>query len=342
MIMVSKEVVLVTGGTGFIGSHTVIKLIEIGFSVLILDNLSNSKAIAIDRIHAITGVKPKLIIGSILDKECLRSIFKNNKVEFVLHFAGLKAVFKSETDPISYYVNNVAGSLILLQEMARASVKKLVFSSSATVYSDLEQVKYTEQTSLSPNNVYGKSKLIVEDCLRDLKTKDDGWRIAILRYFNPVGAHISGLIGEDPLGQPDNLIPYISQVAIGKLKKVKVFGGDYPTPDGTCFRDYIHVDDLARGHIAAMNYLSSNSEMLTLNLGTGRPHSVLEMIYAFEKNSGKRIPYRVVERRQGDLPVYFADAEMAEKILGWKAEHGIDRMCLDVWRWISFRLSDHL
>lgn len=335
MIPESRNQVLVTGGSGYIGSHTVVKLIEAGFQVVILDNLCNSKAEVVDRIEKITGVRPALVVGDIRDRVCLRSVFADYPIEAVIHFAGLKAVGESQSEPLRYYDNNVAGSLVLLEEMARAGVKSLVFSSSATVYGDPGLVQYTEQTPVAPVNVYGRTKLMVEDVLRDLKASDVLWRIALLRYFNPVGAHASGLIGEDPSGVPNNLMPYIAQVAVGKRPKLQVFGGDYPTEDGTGKRDYIHVDDLAAGHLAALNQLSKSPELLTVNLGTGRPFSVLEMIRAFEKASGAPVPYEVVERRAGDLPEYYADPSLAEQLLGWKAELGIDRMCEDTWRWQS-------
>ncbi|BBU69655.1 UDP-glucose 4-epimerase GalE [Fluviibacter phosphoraccumulans] len=329
------KTILVTGGAGYIGSHTVVQLIEAGFQVVILDNLCNSKAEVVNRIEKITGVRPTLAVGDIRDRVCLRSVFADYPIEAVIHFAGLKAVGESQSEPLRYYDNNVSGSLVLLEEMARAGVKTLVFSSSATVYGDPGLVQYTEQTPVAPVNVYGRTKLMVEDVLRDLKASDASWRIALLRYFNPVGAHVSGLIGEDPSGVPNNLMPYIAQVAVGKRPQLQVFGGDYPTEDGTGKRDYIHVDDLAAGHLAALNQLSKSPELLTVNLGTGRPYSVLEMIRAFEKASGAPVPYEIVERRAGDLPEYYADPSLAEQLMGWKAELGIDRMCEDTWRWQS-------
>lgn len=327
--------VLVTGGAGYIGSHTVIQLIEAGFKVVILDNLCNSKAEVVERIGKITGIRPAMVVGDIRDRGCLRAVFGDYPIDAVIHFAGLKAVGESQREPLPYYDNNVCGSVVLLEEMARAGVKSLVFSSSATVYGDPGLVQYTEQTPVAPVNVYGRTKLMVEDVLRDLKASDASWRIALLRYFNPVGAHASGLIGEDPSGVPNNLMPYIAQVAVGKRPQLQVFGGDYPTEDGTGKRDYIHVDDLAAGHLAALNYLSHSTELLTVNLGTGRPYSVLEMIRAFEKASGAPVPYEIVERRAGDLPEYYADPSLAEQLLGWNAELGIDRMSEDTWRWQS-------
>lgn len=338
----SGNVVLVTGGTGYIGSHTVVKLLESGSKVLILDNLSNSKRHVVRQLESITSIRPDFVLGDVSDQQCLRSIFNNHNIQSVIHFAGLKAVGESQSNPLRYYDNNVNGSVVLLEEMARAGVKNLVFSSSATVYGDPGLVQYTEGTPVAPVNVYGRTKLMVEDILRDLKASDVSWRIALLRYFNPVGAHVSGMIGEDPSGIPNNLMPFIAQVAVGKRPKLQVFGGDYPTPDGTGKRDYIHVEDLASGHLAALNYLSKTPELLTVNLGTGRPYSVLEMIRAFEKASGQPIPYEIVDRRPGDLPEYYADPSLAEKLLGWKAEFDIDRMCEDVWRWQSMNPSGYV
>lgn len=336
------KTILITGGAGYIGSHTVVKLIESCCKVVIFDNLSNSNRQVARKIEAITGVRPELIVGDVRDRECLRNFFKSYKINSVIHFAGLKAVGESQSDPLRYYDNNVNGSLVLFEEMAKAGVKNLVFSSSATVYGDPGLVQYTERTPVAPVNVYGRTKLMVEDILRDLKASDASWRIALLRYFNPVGAHVSGMIGEDPSGIPNNLMPFISQVAVGKRQKLQVFGGDYPTPDGTGKRDFIHVEDLAAGHLAALNYLSKSPELLTVNLGTGRPYSVLEMIRAFEKASGQPIPYQIVDRRPGDLPEYYADPTLAEKLLGWKAEFDIDRMCEDVWRWQSMNPAGYV
>ena len=341
-MILNNSFVLVAGGAGYIGSHTVVKLLEAGYKVVVLDNLSNSKRQVIRQIETITGLRPEFVVGDIRDRQCLRSVFNNHKIQSVIHFAGLKAVGESQSEPLKYFDNNVAGSLVLFEEMARADVKSLVFSSSATVYGDPGLVQYTEQTPVAPVNVYGRTKLMVEDVLRDLKASDASWRIALLRYFNPVGAHVSGLMGEDPSGVPNNLMPYIAQVAVGKRPKLQVFGGDYPTPDGTGKRDYIHVDDLAAGHLAALNYLSRSPELLTVNLGTGRPYSVLEMIQAFEKASGQPLPYEIVDRRPGDLPEYYADPSLAEQVLGWKAELGIDRMCQDTWRWQSMNPAGYV
>lgn len=327
--------ILVTGGTGYIGSHTVVQLLEAGNKVVILDKLCNSKREVVNRIEQITGKRPDLVVGDIRDRATLRSLFANQAIDAVIHFAGLKAVGESVAEPLKYYDNNVSGSVVLFEEMARANVKTLVFSSSATVYGDPGVVQYTEDLPLTPVNVYGRTKLMVEDMLRDLKHADPAWRIALLRYFNPVGAHESGMIGEDPSGIPNNLMPFVAQVAVGKREKLAVFGCDYPTPDGTGKRDYIHVDDLAAGHLAALNVLNQSPETLTVNLGTGRPYSVLEMISAFAAASGKPVPYEIAPRRAGDLPEYYAEPSLAKQLLGWEAEHDIDRMCADTWRWQS-------
>lgn len=292
----NQQNILVTGGAGYIGSHTVVQLLEAGNRVVILDNFCNSKREVVNRIEQIAGKRPDLVAGDIRDRATLRSLFSNYKIDAVIHFAGLKAVGESEAEPLKYYDNNVSGSVVLFEEMVRANVKTLVFSSSATVYGDPGVVKYTEDLPLKPVNVYGRTKLVVEDVLRDLKCADATWRIALLRYFNPVGAHESGLIGEDPCGTPNNLMPFIAQVAVGKRKKLQVFGNDYPTPDGTGRRDYIHVDDLASGHLKALKALNQSPETLTLNLGTGMPYSVLEMVNAFSAASGKPVPYDLVPR----------------------------------------------
>ena len=326
--------ILVTGGAGYIGTHTVVQLLEAGFSVVIFDNLSNSCHTVLDRIVKLTGKHPEFIEGDIRDRGALRNTFKNHSISAVIHFAGLKAVGESEAQPLKYYDNNVSGSVVLFEEMARAGIKTVVFSSSATVYGDPGYAQYREDTPLAPVNVYGRTKLMVEDILRDIKKAQPSWRIALLRYFNPVGAHASGMIGEDPSGVPNNLMPFIAQVALGKREKLSVFGGDYPTPDGTGRRDYIHVEDLAAGHLAALTLLSHRTEsFITVNLGTGRPYSVLEMVRSFEKASGKRVPFEIVDRRVGDLAEYYADPKLAKKILGWEARLGIDRMCEDTWRW---------
>ena len=331
--------ILVTGGAGYIGSHTVVQLLARGEDVVILDNLSNSKADVVDRIGRIVGRLPKLILGDIRDPSILSTIFREHDISAVFHFAGLKSVSESESYPLRYYDNNVHGSIILLEGMRKANVKQIIFSSSATVYGLNGSRKYSEASPLNPINVYGRSKLAVENILADLKESDPSWRIAILRYFNPVGAHASGLIGEEPLGIPNNLMPFILQVASALRDRLYVFGADYDTPDGTGQRDYIHVDDLASGHLAALDKLSSSPETLVLNLGTGKPSSVLEVVAAFERQSGKRVTVEIAPRRAGDLDCYFADPGMAKTLLGWQPRHDIDRMCLDSWRWQQNQLS---
>ena len=329
------QTILVTGGAGYIGSHTVVQLLGAGAKVVILDSLCNSKQEVVNRIERIAGRSPELIVGDVRDRSVLRGLFSSFGISSVIHFAGLKAVGESEAEPLKYYDNNVVGSVVLFEEMARANIKTLVFSSSATVYGDPGIVQYTEDLPLKPVNVYGRTKLMVEDILRDLKHADPTWRIAILRYFNPVGAHESGLIGEDPTGIPNNLMPFIAQVAVGKREKLQIFGNDYPTPDGTGKRDYIHVDDLAVGHLSALNVLNQSPETLTVNLGTGRSYSVLEMINAFSEASGKPVPYEIAPRRAGDLPEYYAEPSLAKAQLGWRAKHDLHRMGADTWRWQS-------
>jgi len=326
--------VLVTGGAGYIGSHTVVQLLEAGLDVLVLDNLSNSNRNVIDRIAYLTNKSLDFVEGDVRDRNILQKIFSQHSISAVIHFAGLKAVGESEANPLKYYDNNVTGSLVLLEEMARAGVKTLVFSSSATVYGDPGYSQYREDTPPAPINVYGRTKLMTEDILRDVIKAHPAWRVALLRYFNPVGAHPSGMLGEDPNGIPNNLMPFIAQVAVGKRQKLSVFGGDYPTPDGTGLRDYIHVQDLAAGHLAALRSLTElEGNLLTVNLGTGRPFSVLEMVQAFEKASGKIIPFEIVARRAGDLAEYYADPTFAHRTIGWQAQLGIDAMCADTWRW---------
>lgn len=332
----AKKTVLVTGGTGYIGSHASVKLLEAGADVFILDNLCNSKADVIDRITLITHKKPTFYLIDTRDRLKLRELFASHQFDAVLHFAGLKAVGESEAEPLKYFDNNVVGSLILLEEMARANVKTIVFSSSATVYGEPGINRYTEDLPLKPVNVYGRTKLMVEDVLRDLNRTDPAWRIALLRYFNPVGAHESGMLGEDPLGVPNNLMPFIAQVAAGRRELLRIFGNDYPTMDGTGKRDYIHVEDLAAGHLAALDCLNDSKSMLTVNLGSGRPHSVLEMVNAFSRVSGRKIDYEFADRRPGDLAEYFADSTLAYQLLGWKTNLGIDRMCQDTWRWQQY------
>lgn len=325
--------ILVTGGTGYIGSHVVVALLAAGHDVFVIDNLCNSKASVLDRIERIAGRRPGFVQMDVRDRIGLRDFFLDHPCTAVIHFAGLKAVGESVTQPLAYYGNNVQGSIALFESMAEAGVKTVVFSSSATVYGEPQAVQFREDLPLSPVHPYGRSKMMIENILRDLLAADPAWRIAILRYFNPVGAHASGLIGEDPKGLPNNLMPYIAQVAMGKLKELPIYGGDYPTADGSGVRDYVHVVDVARGHLAALDALSAEAKMLTVNLGTGRGYSVLEMVRAFAESSGKPVPYRVVARRQGDLAEYFADPTLAFNTLGWQAKLGIDAMCADTWRW---------
>lgn len=330
-----KASVLLTGGAGYIGSHTYLALIEAGFQPIIIDNLINSKIVVLDRLEKISGVKPLFIQADVRDARALDQIFSQYDIDAVVHFAGLKAVGESVEIPLDYYDNNVTGTLTLLQVMKQYGVKRLVFSSSATVYGDPKTVPIKEDFPLSATNPYGRSKLIVEDMLRDLYLADPTWNIALLRYFNPVGAHKSGLIGEDPQGIPNNLMPYISQVAVGKRMKLSIFGGDYPTIDGTGVRDYIHVLDLADGHVKALQKLAQNPGMMTVNLGTGRGYSVLEMVSAFSQASGKPIPYEIVARRAGDIACCYADPTVAKLLLGWEAQHNLQAMCEDTWRWQS-------
>ena len=326
------KTILVTGGTGYIGSHTVVSLLENNYKVVILDNLCNSKISTLARIEKISSKTPDFYQGDIRDAALLASIFKNHPISGVIHFAGLKAVGESQKEPLKYYENNVTGSITLINEMLKANVKTFVFSSSASVYGDSGSTQYEEGMRTNPINVYGRTKFIVEEVLRGCAQANPDLRVACLRYFNPIGAHQSGLIGENPVGIPNNLLPYVGQIVLGKLPILKVFGKDYPTPDGTGIRDYIHVDDLAKGHVLALSYLEKNSGALTVNLGTGKPYSVLEMIAAFEKVSGKKIPYEFVARRSGDLAEYYANPRLAKELLHWQAEHGIERMCKDTWR----------
>jgi UDP-glucose 4-epimerase len=324
---------LVTGGTGYIGSHTVVALMAAGRNVFLIDNLCNSKASVLERIERIAGRRPAFAQIDVRDRAGLRQLFSQHRFEAVIHFAGLKAVGESVQKPLEYYDNNVSGSVTLLECMAEAEVRTMVFSSSATVYGEPASVPIREDFPLSASHPYGRSKLMIEEVLRDAAHSDPAWRVALLRYFNPVGAHASGLIGEDPNGVPNNLMPYIAQVAVGKLGELSVYGNDYPTPDGTGVRDYIHVVDLARGHLAALEALRARAGVLTVNLGTGRGYSVLEMVRAFEAASGKAVPYRVVARRPGDIAQCYADASLALATLGWRAELGVEAMCADTWRW---------
>ncbi len=327
--------ILVTGGAGYIGSHTCVELLEAGYEAVIVDNLCNSKYTSLERVQQITGKSVEFHQVDLCDIEALDGVFSGGGIDAVIHFAGLKAVGESVNIPIPYYQNNIGGTLNLLQVMDKYGVKDIVFSSSATVYGDPASLPITEDFPLSATNPYGRSKLIIEEMLGDVFVSDDQWNIALLRYFNPVGAHVSGLIGEDPNGIPNNLMPYISQVAVGKLEKLSVFGGDYDTPDGTGVRDYIHVVDLARGHIKALEKLVQKPGLVTWNLGTGQGYSVIEMAEAFAKASGQNVPYEIVGRRAGDVAACYADPAKALHEIGWKAEKGLQEMCEDTWRWQS-------
>ena len=325
--------ILVTGGAGYIGSHTCVELLQKGESVVVFDNLCNSRAEAVRRVERITGQAVPLIVGDVRDARALEEVLASHSIESVIHFAGLKAVGESTTRPLSYYASNVAGTVSLLEAMRDAGVRTLVFSSSATVYGNPMQLPISEDHPISATNPYGRTKLMIESILHDLAQSEPGWRIGVLRYFNPVGAHESGLIGEDPLGTPNNLMPYIAQVAIRKRPLLRVFGGDYPTPDGTGIRDYIHVVDLADGHLAALARLREHGEFFTVNLGTGTGRSVLDIVRDFEMVSGMSVPYEIVDRRLGDVASCYADASLANSLLGWKSSRSPQQMCADAWRW---------
>ncbi len=327
--------ILVTGGAGYIGSHTVLELLSQGDDVIVVDNLSNSSQESLRRVEALTGKAPVFYEIDLLDQTALATPFQNHHIDAVIHFAGLKAVGESVEIPLKYYQNNLSGTLNLLGEMKTYGVKRLVFSSSATVYGDPSSVPITEDFPVSATNPYGRSKLIIEEMLADLALSDAQWDISILRYFNPVGAHSSGQIGEDPNGIPNNLMPYISQVAVGKLEKLSVYGNDYETRDGTGVRDYIHVVDLAQGHLKALDHLMTQPGLVTVNLGTGQGYSVLEMVKAFESASGQTVAYEIVHRRAGDIAACYADTQKAFEVLGWKAAKGLKEMCDDAWRWQS-------
>ncbi len=327
------SMILVTGGTGFIGSHTCVALAQAGHRIVILDNLCNSKAGVLDRLEKLCGERPGFIEGDIRNASLLDRVFSDHPIDAVVHFAGLKAVGESVEMPLEYYGNNVSGTLELLAAMGRANVKTFVFSSSATVYGDPASVPVREEFPRSATNPYGYSKLVIEDILADLHRSAPDWRIARLRYFNPVGAHESGLIGEDPQGIPNNLMPVIAQVAVGTREFLNIWGNDYPTPDGTGVRDYIHVADLAEGHVAALNYLDRHGGLLTVNLGTGQGYSVLDMVKAFAHASSRPIPYKIAPRRPGDIAQCWADPGLARELLGWVATRGLEQMCTDAWRW---------
>ena len=325
--------ILVTGGAGYIGSHTCVELLNAGHDVTVLDNFCNSQIEALERVQRITGKKPALVEGDIRNAATLVQTLRRSGASAVIHFAGLKAVGESVEKPLTYYDNNVVGTVRLLQAMTECDVKTLVFSSSATVYGDPQQLPLSEQHPLSATNPYGQTKLVIENMLRDLYRSDPSWRLSILRYFNPVGAHSSGLIGEDPSGTPNNLMPFVAQVAVGRRDFLNVWGKDYATPDGTGVRDYIHVVDLALGHLKALERLQQHKECLAINLGTGVGYSVLDMVHAFEQASGKPVPYRIGPRRAGDIASCYADPSQALALLGWRAERGLQDMCADAWRW---------
>ncbi|MEH6590035.1 MAG: UDP-glucose 4-epimerase GalE [Halioglobus sp.] len=327
--------ILVTGGAGYIGSHACVALMAAGFDVVVFDNLTNSDPEVFNRLEKIIGSRPEFVEGDIRNRSALDQLFSSHQIGAVMHFAGLKAVGESVSKPLEYYQNNIAGTLNLLEAMAAVGVNKLVFSSSATVYGDPASVPITEDFPCSATNPYGRSKLIVEEILKDWHHASPDWSIARLRYFNPVGAHASGLIGEDPQGIPNNLMPFVTQVAVGRRDKLSVFGGDYPTVDGTGVRDYIHVMDLVEGHVAALRVINESPGILTVNLGTGNGASVLEMVSAFEQASGKSVPYEIVDRRPGDVAACWADTSLAEQVLGWKGSRGLLQMCEDSWRWQS-------
>ncbi|WP_300368144.1 UDP-glucose 4-epimerase GalE [Hydrogenimonas sp.] len=324
--------IFVTGGAGYIGSHTCVELLEAGYEVVVYDNLSNASEEAVRRVEKITGKPVQFVKGDIRDAEALEKAMQG--CDAVIHFAGLKAVGESVEKPLEYYDNNVGGTVTLLKSMQRLDIKTIVFSSSATVYGDPEFLPLTEEHPLRTTNPYGQTKLVIEEILRDLWRSDNAWHISILRYFNPVGAHESGLIGEDPQGIPNNLMPFVAQVAVGRRKQLSVFGGDYSTHDGTGVRDYIHVVDLAKGHVAALKALD-RPQCEAINLGTGNGYSVLDVVKTFEAASGRKVPYEIVDRRPGDIAACYADPAKAKRLLGWKAKYGMEKMCEDTWRWQS-------
>lgn len=325
--------IFITGGAGYIGSHTCVELLNAGQQVAVFDNFSNSQPEALARVERITGKRPALYQGDIRDSAALAAALRDSGATAVIHFAGLKAVGESVQNPLAYYDNNVVGTVRLLEAMGECGVKTLVFSSSATVYGDPQRLPLMEDHPLSTTNPYGQTKLVIEEMLRDLHRSDANWRISILRYFNPVGAHRSGLIGEDPQGIPNNLLPFVAQVAVGRRAFLNVWGNDYATPDGTGVRDYIHVVDLAMGHLKALERLENHAECLAINLGTGVGYSVLDMVRAFEKASGRPVPYEIAPRREGDIASCYADPGTAQALLCWSAQSGLDAMCEDAWRW---------
>lgn len=334
--------ILVTGGVGYIGSHTCIELLAAGHEVVVVDNLCNSRIEALRRVEKITGKTIPFVIADINDRDAMRELFRTYPIDAVIHFAGLKAVGESVVKPLLYYHNNISGSIVLFETMAEFGVKHLVFSSSATVYGDPHAVPIKEDFPLASTNPYGRTKLMIEEILRDLMASDSSWRIALLRYFNPVGAHESGLIGEDPNGIPNNLMPFVSQVAVGRRQELLVFGNDYPTHDGTGVRDYIHVMDLAAGHVAALEVLDSHDTTLIVNLGTGRGYSVLDIVRAFEKISDRLVPYRITGRRPGDIASCYADPALAYELMNWRAVRDLETMCRDAWRWQSMNQNGYV
>ncbi|ENJ6137799.1 MULTISPECIES: UDP-glucose 4-epimerase GalE [Bacillus] len=325
--------ILITGGAGYIGSHTCVELLNNNYKIIVVDNLSNSSIESLNRVKEITGKQFEFYKENVLNREKMNEIFLENNIEAVIHFAGFKAVGESTTIPLAYYYNNIISTIVLCDVMQKHNVKNFIFSSSATVYGIPKTSPITEEFPLSVTNPYGQTKLMIEQIMRDVAKADDEWSIALLRYFNPFGAHQSGRIGEDPNGIPNNLMPYVTQVAVGKLKELNIFGNDYPTKDGTGVRDYIHVVDLAKGHVKALEKVLKTKGIEAYNLGTGKGYSVLEMVKAFEKVSGKKIPYKVIGRRPGDVAICFADVSKAKRELGWEAEYGLEEMCVDSWRW---------
>ncbi|AIE81884.1 UDP-glucose 4-epimerase [Bacillus cereus] len=325
--------ILITGGAGYIGSHTCIELLNNNYKIIVVDNLSNSSIESLNRVKEITGKQFEFYKEDVLNREKMNEIFLENNIEAVMHFAGFKAVGESTIIPLTYYYNNIISTIVLCDVMQKHNVKNFIFSSSATVYGIPKTSPITEEFPLSVTNPYGQTKLMIEQIMRDVAKADDEWSIALLRYFNPFGAHQSGRIGEDPNGIPNNLMPYVTQVAVGKLKELNIFGNDYPTKDGTGVRDYIHVVDLAKGHVKALEKVLKTKGIEAYNLGTGKGYSVLEMVKAFEKVSGKKIPYKVIGRRPGDVAICFADVSKAKRELGWEAEYGLEEMCVDSWRW---------
>ncbi|MEF7658445.1 UDP-glucose 4-epimerase GalE [Bacillus thuringiensis] len=325
--------ILITGGAGYIGSHTCVELLNNNYKIIVVDNLSNSSIESLNRVKEITGKQFEFYKENVLNREKMNEIFLENNIEAVIHFAGFKSVGESTTIPITYYYNNIISAIVLCDVMQKHNVKNFIFSSSATVYGIPKTSPITEEFPLSVTNPYGQTKLMIEQIMRDVAKADDEWSIALLRYFNPFGAHQSGRIGEDPNGIPNNLMPYVTQVAVGKLKELNIFGNDYPTKDGTGVRDYIHVVDLAKGHVKALEKVLKTKGIEAYNLGTGKGYSVLEMVKAFEKVSGKKIPYKVIGRRPGDVAICFADVSKAKRELGWEAEYGLEEMCVDSWRW---------